>query len=1007
MSITKKVLYPPDTIIQPSTLNKDFEFIMLWMLKNNDKCEWAHFLSDPVNISQATLSKYMRILLEKGLVEKVKKGVYKITSEGISRFSDLQSKEKLESELLYAPELITKKRNYEHTILWMLYNNSACKWSDFIEPPILINQSSLSKAINKLMDMSYIEKTDNREYVITASGESEYLKMLKEYDLDRQSLLNQESKRIEIITERTSQFFEIYRIEDNDIKYRFLTMALKLDYTKVEDISEEEDFDKILLFLSLNHPDEYPKYISPDKFAIDYDIDSITLKFFLRKIVDEKDIYPIKFFKLEADDEKVYYFQESEKIERVLLAIVEDHITKYEFLNKFHSKSLNEAEMLKIDKIINDILDEITSTIFDKRLEKALKKFLNDYIAHLAYKIETRKSLLNASERLESLIFPSFYNEYQPFIGPGGPFINGEAESYYNINDEIIESLEPFYLTKMNFFITPEIQNESISKENSDFFDKIKSLVYREKLGKLEEILSQNINNLNELEKLIINDIILTLSNKFEESIELISKLIENSPDSYFGYLFQSLNYFDLGNYEKALETVDRGLEISDNIFLNLQKAQILLRTSRCKAALELIDNILNSDSGNLFALRIKSLVYSMDLDCYKTGKNIDIIEEAIEKSQNDKELLIVKAMILCFNNKYKEVEEFITTKLGFDLFTKNSRVDTAALFMLIFSYTARGMITEALEMAYQLSIQFPDHPTSFIAKALALGYNLVYNFSEDDKNINKFHETIQNAISVENSNYRLARFYQLNALINYRLNERDNALKNVDKAITLDPTNYHIIFTKLALLRETEKELEALELIPNYIDKFPEQAIGLYILESFLLYSVGRKKETIENDREQAYECYQKGLDVVDIILSLDPNNDMALNNRVVYLAALNKQDEAIEAGENLITLRPEDGNNFDTFGEVLRQFGEYEEAIEMFKQAVKINPGGFYAHISYNRIAECYFELGDYENALEAAEKSKNVADKLLWDEYKYDYTADKLIKKIKDRLKNESTI
>lgn len=1007
MSITKKVIYPPDTIIQPTTLNKDFEFIILWMLKNNDKCEWAHFLSDPINISQATLSKYMRILLEKGLVEKMKKGVYKITSEGIIRFSELQSKEKVDSELLYPPELITKKRNYDHTILWMLYNNSACKWSDFIEPPILINQSSLSKAINKLIELAYIEKTDNREYLITPSGEFEYLRMLKEYDLDRQSLLNQESKRIEIITERTSQFFDKYEIEENDIKYRFLTMALKLDYTKVEDISEEEDFDKILLFLSLNHPDEYPKYINPDKFAIDYDIDPITLKFFLRKIVDERDIYPIKFFKLEVDDEKIYYFQENEKIERILLAIVEDHITKYEFLNRFYSKSLNEAEMLKIDKIIKDILDEITMTIFDKRLEKVLKKFLKDYIAHLAYKIETRKTLLNASERLESLIFPSFYNEYQPFTGPGGPFINGEEEFYYYINNEIIESLEPFYLTKMNFLITPEFRNEFISKENSDFFDKIKNLLYREKLGKLEEIFSQNINSLNELEKIIIKDIILTLRNNFKESIDLISKLIEDSPESYIGYLFQSLNYFDIGNYEKALEIIGKGLESSNNTVLNLQKAQILLRTSRWKAALELVDNILNSDPGNLFALRIKSLIYSTGGSFFKAGLDAEIIEKAIEKNPSDKELLIIKAMTLCFNNKYKEVEEFITTKLGFDIFTKNSRIDTAALFMLIFSYTARGMIEEALEMAYQLNIQFPDHPTSFIAKALISGYNLVYNFSEEDKNINKFNESIQNAISVEKSDYRIARFYQLSALINYRINEMDNALKYVDKAIEIDSTNYQLVITKLTLLRKTEKELEVLELIPNYINKFSEKVISLHILESFTLYSIGKRKEIVESDREHAFEYYKKGIDTVDLILSLDPNNTLALNNRVVYLASLNRQNEAIEAGENLITLHPEDGNNFDTFGQVLMQFGEYEEAIEKFKQAVNINPRGFYAHISYNRIADCYFELGDYENALEAAEKSKEIANKLLLDEYKYEFTAEKLIEKIKELLKNESTI
>ena len=43
---------------------------------------------------------------------------------------------------------------------------------------------------------------------------------------------------------------------------------LRLDYSRVESmLTNEEDFDKILLFLSINHPDHYPNYVSTKDFS--------------------------------------------------------------------------------------------------------------------------------------------------------------------------------------------------------------------------------------------------------------------------------------------------------------------------------------------------------------------------------------------------------------------------------------------------------------------------------------------------------------------------------------------------------------------------------------------------------------------------------------------------------------------------------------------------------------------------------------------------------------------
>jgi len=114
------------------------------MLNNNEECNWSDFLDEPLAFSLATLSKYMNLSITNGFVEKRGKGLYKITPEGRKRYFDLRFKDSFDRKSRYPPEIILNKRNYDHIILWMLSNNEYCKWKDFLEKPLSINNNSLS-----------------------------------------------------------------------------------------------------------------------------------------------------------------------------------------------------------------------------------------------------------------------------------------------------------------------------------------------------------------------------------------------------------------------------------------------------------------------------------------------------------------------------------------------------------------------------------------------------------------------------------------------------------------------------------------------------------------------------------------------------------------------------------------------------------------------------------------------------------------------------------------------
>ena len=153
MSRPQDINYPPEEIYKKSGYQKlNFEHVILWMLKNNEKVEWSDFKDEPINIAQSTLSNYITSLMRKGFVEKIERGQYQITTKGEDRYNELSKAKETKRKLSYPPKVIRDSRNYEDIILWLAYNNNYLKWSDFVDDkaPVFINQSSLSKSMNFL-----------------------------------------------------------------------------------------------------------------------------------------------------------------------------------------------------------------------------------------------------------------------------------------------------------------------------------------------------------------------------------------------------------------------------------------------------------------------------------------------------------------------------------------------------------------------------------------------------------------------------------------------------------------------------------------------------------------------------------------------------------------------------------------------------------------------------------------------------------------------------------------
>ena len=608
--------FPPEEVIRPIFGRTDFELIILWMLNNNEVCTWSNLKE---LVKPSTLSIYLKKLQKSELIVKKEFNQYSISSKGKDRFYELSQAKKTKRKLNFPPDVILWKRNYDHWILWMVYNNNFCKWADFLNEPLSINNSSLSKNMNLLMEKEFVKK-ENKMYRITQLGKSEYSNMLRDYDLDRQSILEEESKRIKEITKKTLKFFKKFRITEEEIRFRFLNNLLRLPYEKIKsNLESEEDFHKILLFLSINHPTRYPNSISTEKFALKHGIELVTLEYYLLQIV-EKNIYPTKFFKLKVNSAEIYYLQTNEKLEQILNAIVEEHITKFTYLNKLYEEEKDKSYSTSLESTIIAILKEICGNLFREGLRDALRKFLPDYINYLAYKVEKEKKLFDAYDKLKGLI----WHEVQTYSSE-----KKIALKYDNYEESIKE---------INIAISsnPNDYDLYLSKESVlIYFNK-----YNDLLSFLDEILEIFPNEHKNIE--IKRAYILKEKRNLEEGLKIINNLLDNYPDDKDLLVYKAYWLQYLTRKEEAIEIIQNLIEEDPNngIYHDTYGEMLMSFQDYENAKKEFLKSIeISSDDWYTFQTYIKLGICDKELGNLEIAlENLKRGKTFIEKSRFDEE---------------------------------------------------------------------------------------------------------------------------------------------------------------------------------------------------------------------------------------------------------------------------------------------------------------------------------------------------------------------------------
>ena len=160
---------------------------------------------------------------------------------------------------------------------------------------------------------------------------------------------------------------------------------------------------------------------------------------------------------------------------------------------------------------------------------------------------------------------------------------------------------------------------------------------------------------------------------------------------------------------------------------------------------------------------------------------------------------------------------------------------------------------------------------------------------------------------------------------------------------------------------------------------------LAMYPKDKRLLYVAGNWLMA-ENGNDQAQKLFQRAL-------AIDKDYPAALND-LAYAYARNRQfAKAFGAMDRYVDLLPKEPNPHDSYGELLRMSGNFEDALEHYRMALKIDPDFVSSQLG---LGDTYALMGKQEQARieydKAIQQAQNPADRL-------DYTMQKALTLVRE--------
>ncbi|KRX00754.1 Protein kinase-like domain [Pseudocohnilembus persalinus] len=217
--------------------------------------------------------------------------------------------------------------------------------------------------------------------------------------------------------------------------------------------------------------------------------------------------------------------------------------------------------------------------------------------------------------------------------------------------------------------------------------------------------------------------------------------------------------------------------------------------------------------------------------------------------------------------------------------------------------------------------------------------------------------------------------------------NKFEEAVKNFDQAIKLNPKQFLFFYFKAKCLQILGKPKEAMKQIDESLKLSPQDPSSMFLKAQILDNDFNDSNKAIKL-YEQALKLDEKNQDIImgiavalgkqgkskqaleqfDKAIAINPDDPIAHFEKAYYLTMIRKQREAIEEFNKVLEKDPDNADALLHKGNNLGQLGYLREALKYINRAIEINPKQGEAYYTLGLING---QLGDKVNCIKNFEK------------------------------------
>lgn len=467
------------------------------------------------------------------------------------------------------------------------------------------------------------------------------------------------------------------------------------------------------------------------------------------------------------------------------------------------------------------------------------------------------------------------------------------------------------------------VEKTSGLSASASFFQKALSLADKNK---------ENTTVLLSKEKIIRNNID---GKNFTDARRLIEELIVEDPKGKTVkdvYILGSEVYKELDNSKKAIECLEKAIAInSRNVKAYARLADLYQKNGMEEKAKKTFEVLLGLSPDNpeiylaLGEYNLEKKRYDKALDHYKKSNSL---KKSVGAYAGIAEVYLL-------TKKYDTAIEMAKKALKLDASHDPARLTLAK------SLIEKKMYMKAQEHLEKLLQRGSDNRETLL---------LIAACYEKNKAAEKLAEVDKKLISLNSSDtvarIRLAKYYETKG-------EKNRAIQLYKEVHTIAPTSVGILRKLSLLLIETKNADEAITYTRQYLEENDHNAEAHRDLGD--LYYEKKKLD--------------KALGEYRTALKLDPKIKGFYKRYAEIVIAKGEQDEVIKALSGVVASGNADVSTYMTLGLMYQKKKKYSDAIEMYQNALNLEPSNFDALVA---LAACQAEKKEIKNAIISYEQA-----------------------------------